>query len=419
MSLEVVSIILLAIMFVIGTWRDVNMGLLGFVAAFGLGTIGLSLSAKDALAGFPVDLFITLVGLTYLFGFAQNNGAIDVLVHWCVRLVRGNVALAPWIFFFLTAGLIAFGALFAVAIIAPLALTFARRNGLNTFMTGLLVVHGALAGAFSPISVYGIFINDFLTKNGFQPSPGVLFIAPFLFNLVIATVVWLVMRKRPGPVPAGGEATEALDTVGATTKQKLTGFQLLTLVGLAVMAITVIGFGANIGIISISVGIVLAMIDPKAGRAALTKVSWSVVVLITGVLSYIYILEEAGTVKWVSDAIMHLGAPLIAALLLFYLAGFVSALASSLGIIGVVVGLAVPFLASGDVHVAGFVAAVAISATIVDISPFSTNGAMLLANVDSSVREAYYRRMLVYAGLMCAIGPGLAWLVLAIPTWLS
>lgn len=381
----------------------------------------MGLDVKDALAGFPVDLFITLVGLTYLFGFAQNNGAIDVLVHWCVRLVRGNVALAPWIFFFLTAGLIAFGALFAVAIIAPLALTFARRNGLNTFMTGLLVVHGALAGAFSPISVYGIFINDFLTKNGFESSPGVLFLAPFVFNLIIAAVVWLVMHKRPGPVPAGGsDSAQAVDTsAGAVTTQKLTGFQVLTLVGLAVMAITVIGFGANIGIVSISVGIVLAMMDPKAGRAALTKVSWSVVVLITGVLSYIYILEEAGTVNWVSDAIMSLGAPLLAALLLFYLAGLVSALASSLGIIGVVVGLAVPFLASGEVHVAGFVAAVAISATIVDISPFSTNGAMLLANVDASVRDAYYRKMLAYAGLMCAIGPGLAWLVVAIPTWLS
>lgn len=136
MGLETVSIIVLVAMFVIGTWRDVNMGLLGFVAAFAFGTLGLGLGVKDALAGFPVDLFVTLVGLTYLFGFAQNNGAIDVLVHWCVRLVRGRVVLAPWIFFFLTAALIAFGALFAVAIIAPLALTFARRNGLNTFMTG-------------------------------------------------------------------------------------------------------------------------------------------------------------------------------------------------------------------------------------------------------------------------------------------
>lgn len=419
MGLEFVSIIVLAVMFLIGTWRDVNMGLIGFVAAFALGTVGLGLSAKEALAGFPVDLFITLLGLTYLFGFAQNNGAIDVLVHWCVKLVRGNVALAPWIFFFLTAGLISFGALFAVAIIAPLALQFARRNGLNTFMTGLLVVHGALAGAFSPISVYGIFINDFLVKNGFESSPLLLFVAPFVFNLVFAAVVWLVMHKRPGPLPAEGAASDLPDAPGDQATEKLTGFQILTLIGLAVMAVAVIGFGANIGIVSISVAIVLATIDPKAGRAALSKVSWSVVVLITGVLTYIYVLEKAGTVAWVSGGIMALGVPLLAALLLFYVAGLVSALASSLGIIGVVIGLAVPFLASGEVHVGGFVAALAIAATIVDISPFSTNGAMLLANVHPSVRDTYYRQMLGYAGLMCAIGPGLAWLIAAVPTWLG
>lgn len=111
--------------------------------------------------------------------------------------------------------------------------------------------------------------------------------------------------------------------------------------------------------------------------------------------------------------------PLLAALLLFYMSGLVSALASSLGIIGVVIALAGPFLASGEVHVAGFVAALAIAATIVDISPFSTNGAMLLANVDEDVRGTYYRGMLQYAGVMCALGPGLAWLVVAVPTWLG
>lgn len=431
MNLEVASILILALMFVVGTWRGVNMGFIGYVAAYGLGVFGLEMSLKESLAGFPVDLFVTLVGLTYLFGFAQNNGAIDVVVHWCLRLVRGNIRLAPWIFFFLTAGLIALGALFAVAIIAPLALRFARRYGLNTFMTGLLVVHGALAGAFSPISVYGIFINDFLATNGFETSPFLLFLAPFVFNLVFALAVWFVMRNRPGPVPPrngsaaddgargaaplSGSASNGTDVV----VEKLTKSQVITLTGLAVMALSVIGFGADVGIVSTCIAIVLATLEPKAGKAALGKVSWSVVVLITGVLTYIYILQEAGTVGWVSDAIMSLGAPLLAALLLFYLAGFVSALASSLGIIGVVIGLAVPFLASGDVHVGGFVAALAIAATIVDISPFSTNGAMLLANVDGSVREHYYRSMLGYAGLMCLIGPGLAWLIAAVPTWMS
>ena len=117
-----------------------------------------------------------------------------------------------------------------------------------------------------------------------------------------------------------------------------------------------------------------------------------------------------------SAGISAIGVPLLAALLLFYMSGLISALASSLAIIGVVIALAVPFLESGDVHVGGFVSALAIAATIVDISPFSTNGAMLLANVHPSIRDRYYRQMIGYAGLMCLIGPGLAWVVAAAPT---
>src|SRR5687768_16489801 len=125
-------------MFVIATWRDLNMGVLGFVAAFVLGTFFLHLEISEVWEGFPADLFVALVGLTYLFGFAQNNGAIEVLVTWSMRLVRGNVALAPWIFFAITVVLMGIGALFSIAIVTPLALSFAHRNRINQFMMGLL-----------------------------------------------------------------------------------------------------------------------------------------------------------------------------------------------------------------------------------------------------------------------------------------
>ena len=46
---------------------------------------------------------VLVFGLTFLFGFAQNNGVIEVLVHWCVRAVRGRVGIMPWFFFALTA----------------------------------------------------------------------------------------------------------------------------------------------------------------------------------------------------------------------------------------------------------------------------------------------------------------------------
>jgi len=481
---EIVSIVVLALMFVIATARGINMGVLGFIAAAAVGGLVLGMTADEYLAGFPIDLFVTLLGLTFLFGFAQQNGAIEVVVHAAMRLLRGRVQLAPWVFFVLTAALIAVGALFAVAIVTPLAMAFARRYRLNLLMTGLMVVHGALAGAFSPLSVYGVFVNGFLASNGFEPQPLTLFLAPLIANTLFAAAVFLVLHRRPGlgapdphsfgfvagrqgAVEAAGlagadeaavvtdagavraDARPAVGAPGATSagdagtasgsasdagaglagdaaglreaapRIRPTGIQTLTLVGLVVMVVGVVGFGLEIGVLSLIVGAVIGIVRPKDAGAALAKVSWSVVVLIGGVLTYIAVLEAAGTVEWVSSGIGAIGVPLVAALLLFYLAGIVSALASSLGIIGVVLALSLPFLQEGSVELGGFIAGLAFAATIVDISPFSTNGAMLLAGVDASVRDRFYRQMLVYAGLMVAIGPGVGWLLAAVPTWLA
>ena len=141
-------------------------------------------------------MFLLLVGLTYLFALAQNNGTVDLLVQWCMRLVRGRLAAVPWIFFFLTALLSAIGALFAVAIVAPLALPFARRYGVNLLLMGMMVVHGALGGAFSPISVYGAFVNETMVNNGLPSSPTTLFLTPLVINVVVAIGIYLLLGGR-------------------------------------------------------------------------------------------------------------------------------------------------------------------------------------------------------------------------------
>ena len=63
------------------------MGLLGITAAFVVGT-AVGVDEDDIFAGFPGDLFIILVGVTYLFAIANNNGTVDWLVHAAVRAVR-------------------------------------------------------------------------------------------------------------------------------------------------------------------------------------------------------------------------------------------------------------------------------------------------------------------------------------------
>src|ERR671917_707380 len=123
MSNELISLLVLVLIFLIGTTMPVNMGVLGIVAAFVVGS-AVGVSEDDIFLGFPGDLFIILVGVTYLFAIANNNGTVDWLVHAAVRAVKGRVALIPWVMFAITALLTAVGSVVpaAVAIVAPIAL---------------------------------------------------------------------------------------------------------------------------------------------------------------------------------------------------------------------------------------------------------------------------------------------------------
>ena len=69
--------------------------------------------------------------------------------------------------FAITALITAVGALSpaAVAIIAPIALSFAAKHKINPLMMGMMVVHGAQAGGFSPIAVYGVTVNGIIAKT--------------------------------------------------------------------------------------------------------------------------------------------------------------------------------------------------------------------------------------------------------------
>src|SRR3712207_6221459 len=198
MSAPVLSIIVLAVMFLLATVLPLNMGALAFVGAFLLGSIFLGMSTGDILANFPGGLFLTIVGVTYLFAIAQNNGTIDLLVRGAVRLVGNKVALIPWVMFAITAVITAVGALSpaAVAIIAPIALSFAAKHRINPLMMGMMVIHGAQAGGFSPIAVYGVTVNGIVAQAGLDVSPTAVFLSSLIFNLLIAVVLFVALGGR-------------------------------------------------------------------------------------------------------------------------------------------------------------------------------------------------------------------------------
>ncbi len=447
MNIQIFSILVLIAMFVVATILPINMGALAFAAAFVVGSLIMGMSSNDIFAGFPSDLFLTLVGVTYLFGIAQNNGTIDWLVERAVRLVRGHMALIPWVMFFVAAVITGFGGLSpaACAILAPVALRFAAQYRISPVMMGLMVIHGAQGGGFSPISIYGGITNQIVQKAGLPYGPTTLFLSSLLFNLAIAVVVffifggWKSLRDHAaasGPDPDTHVAGASRSIVGhggtpaspayhrtATSpsgaainpNEGLTSERLLTLLGLTALAVGALVFKFNVGLVAITVAVLLALFSPKTQKAAVDKISWSTVLLIAGIITYVGIMQKAGTVDYVASGISSLGMPLLAALLLCFTGAIVSAFASSTALLGAIIPLAVPFLMQGHISAIGVVSAIAISTTIVDTSPFSTNGALVVANAPEAERESVLRKLLVYSALIAVIGPIIAWLVLVVP----
>ncbi|MER6180980.1 SLC13 family permease [Streptomyces sp. NPDC001652] len=468
MSPELISILVLVVVFVIATTRSVNMGALAFAAAFAVGELVADLDADGIFAGFPGDLFVVLVGVTYLFAIARANGTTDWLVHAAIRLVRGRVALIPWVMFFLTGALTAIGAVSpaAVAIVAPIALSFAARYGISPLLMGAMVVHGAQGGGFSPISIYGTIVNGIVEREKLPGNELFLFLASLTVNLIIAAVVFVLFGGRklwamgvveedtgstpapaegtthagpaatpgtgagtgsspgsttptpaaaPAPSPAATGTTTVAPPPDAPTAARLTPARIATLTALVALVVAVLAFDLDAGLTAITLAVVLSTLWPEDSRKAVGQIAWSTVLLICGVLTYVGVLDEMGTITWAGEGVGDIGVPLLAAVLLCYIGAIVSAFASSVGIMGALIPLAVPFLAQGEIGAVGMVAALAVSATVVDVSPFSTNGALVLAAAPDVDRERFFRQLMVYGGIVVAVVPAAVWLVLVVP----
>ncbi|HUD33241.1 MAG TPA: SLC13 family permease [Variovorax sp.] len=451
-----ISIHALIGMFVLATALPINMGVIAFVGAFLVGTLVAGMNTKAIMGGFPADLFLTLVGITYLFALAQNNGTIDWLVRLAVRAVRGRIAAIPWIMFLIAALLTAVGAVSpaAVAIIAPIALGFAARYGINPLMMGLMVVHGAQGGGFSPISIYGGITNKIVAKAGLPLNETATMLASLGVNLSVALLLFFMfggaklMRQRAdagsamAPVrrvahgqggaqvygdaegesfgeerrTASPDAASLMDAPAADPAAEGSRlYRMATVAGLIALAVLTLFFKQDIGFVSITIGLLLTLMAPNLQKRALGQVSWPEIMLIVGVSTYVGVMDKMGTIDFVGHSVAGLTSPLVAALLLCFVGAVVSAFASSTAVLGSLIPLAVPFL-QGDAGVSaiGFIAAMAVSSTIVDVSPFSTNGALVLANAKGIDRDVFFRQLMVYGAIVTVVAPVVVWFLFVV-----
>jgi di/tricarboxylate transporter len=440
MNAHVVSLLVLVAMFILASFLPLNLGILALVAAFVVGGVYGGLDEDGVMAGFPGDLFVMIIGVTYLFSLAQENGTLQRIIDMSLRVVGHRAAAIPWLMFVLAAFVAAAGALSAasVAIVAPIALRLASQLKINQLLMGLMVVQGATAGSFSPLSPFGAITNDLLTKNDLPREPGGLFMNSLLFNLVVAVVVFCVfgglrmLRKQTVEEPAHqvavaagtGPGTATIATTGGTGAGQSDEepespaypplHQILTAAAIIGLVLSTMIFGLDVGFMALIAALVLSLLAPSRYSECIKRVPWGAVLLVCGVITYVGVLDKLGTIDWLGHLLTGGNNPMLTALAACYIGGIISAFASTAGVLGASIPLAIPVLEQGALPMLGTISAIGIASSVVDVSPLSTNGALLVANQGTTDPKQFFRRLLGWSVIVIGVAPLLAWFIFVV-----
>ncbi len=429
--IAILGLIVFIILVSVAAWnKEFHIGFASLLAALVFGVFALGLSSEEIISRFPTKLFLTLVSVTLLFAFAETNGTLGIVAERSINLCQGRIRLLPpliFIFTFLISAL-GVGNIAATAFMAPTAMVLARRLNLSAFLMTLVVVGGANAASLSPFSLTGVLLFELIVKAA--PELGVeavktALLRIFLFTfLVIATFHFLGFICCGGIKwwkDSGGLRLKAEDNTRVSRMNSAQKLTLIAILGSAIgmfmgnssSLINILGaqwheLGSQLIAIALGLIVVLMLTSLFKIEQAVEKVPWSTILLITGVITYIGVLEHGGAIVWASNFIQSNPFFSHTAPTLAFGSAVLSSISSSSGVVLPVFIPMVPDLAAQSVDIIFLFTSVVVSAHLVDCSPFSTLGALCLASANKEKvlgHEKLFTMLLLWgiAMIPCAV----------------
>lgn len=365
--------------------------------------------AEQLARFFPADFFVLIVGVTALFAVVQLNGTMDWLLGRALNLVAGRVALVPAVPFVAGAALTAIGTFPAavVSVLAPVAMGLAGRHHVSHFLMSLVALNGVLVGLFSPLALFGVTTSAAAPQLGVDvPAtlPVTLALAGLITGSVVGLVCLVLAHRTSGPeaTRAGGaQEVRSLEKGSPTSR-------LVTLGTLAVVVGCSIGFELNLGYLALAAAVPLQLLFGIEPEALISKIPWTVVLLIGGLLTYVGLIQHLGTFDWLSDLVAVPSSPMLTLLVVCYLTGVTSFFANSVAVLVAALPLLPPLVEAG-VSPVGALVAVALSSVLVDVNPVGVTGGLLLGAAEPEARPRLFRQLISYGAASVVVAPALAW----------
>ena len=405
MSAATVSLLALLAVIGLSLTSRINVGVLALALAL---PVGLHAGIKpEAMLGlFPAALFLTLAGVTLLFGVAQANGTLAAVARHGVQACGRRPALLPW-FFFGLAGLLASagpGAIAATAIVAPLAMTAGAAAGVRPLLMALMVANGGNAGNLSPFSAVGVIVQAQMHKAGLPHGDWNVFAANFVAHALVAAVAYLMF----GGLALWRAGATAAPVAAMEPAGRFSRMQIFTLAVLVVWIAAVVGWRAQPGLTAFAAAALLILGRAADDHSAVATVPWAVLLMVAGVSVLVGLLEKTGGMELFSSLLALLATPGTVNGAMALVTGAISTYSSTSGVVYPAFLPIVPSLVEkiGGGNALEVALSINVGAAMVDVSPLSTIGALCVAALPAGAGEAkqLFRQMLLWGLAMIGVG---------------
>ena len=400
--MDVIALLVFCATIILAFVCKANTGLIAIVAALILSRF-TEFGDKWLLQSFDSSLFLMLLGVMLLFCIAQENQTLDVLAKKLLNLCRGNAKLFPPLLFLISAFLSAIGPglISATALMASMTVALAKQSNIHPLKLLPFGTLGSFAGGLSPIAPSGIVAITKATESGITGIELPLMLNMALANALYAAVLYFFVLKchKFQKVTSTGEAIP-----------KFTGKQLLTLACILLVAACSVVFGINVGLLAFAASVLLIICRAADESAALKKVPWSTLIMITGVGILISLVTELGGIDLLRNLLSKLVNEKTASGVMALLAGTMSLFSSSSGVVMPTLIPTVPELVAtlGGGSTIGIVVSICIGSHGAAMSPLSTCGGLMLSAYSSSDGVTAKDRNKMFAQLLAMAGGAMA-----------
>jgi di/tricarboxylate transporter len=402
MSPALMSLLALLLVIVGSLTTRINVGILAVALAWPIAIFGAKWKMDAMMGTFPSTLFLTLVGVSVLFGVAQANGTMQAVAQQTVSLLRGRAAALPLLFFVMACALSTSGpgAISATALLAPIAMGIAVQARMPVLLAALMVGNGANAGNLSPISAVGVIVHTAMAKIGLDGHLWSVWSANFAAHALAALGAWALF---------GGPALLSAHSIDQTEEREpLTAKHWTTIGVIALWVLAVVLFKLNPGLAAFVAASALILGGIAKDSDTVRQVPWAVILMVCGVSVLIGVLERTGGMDLFTTLLARIATPSTVNGTIAGITGLISTYSSTSGVVYPAFLPAVPGLVQklGGGDPLQVALSINVGAAIVDVSPLSTIGALCIAALPEGgdAAKKLFRQLMIWGFSMTIAG---------------